>query len=265
MPPSALPGSGSRTEALRDWYDRHAETFRSAATIERAFLRLPPEAQRRSNDFKLGFLDPGGRVDLTGQRVLELGCGHGRLAIERPVFAEYVGVDFSEALVRIGRERLCAAGLEDRARLVVGDARTYEGVAASFDVVCSLGLFEFVEEPERVLANMVRLLRPGGSLFFDVHVASPLYDPIRRWRWRRAEARGAFPKRSFGIDEARRLALDAGLVDPEIRMTEYPVLGDVYVRTGARWALRFRDALAAHHGADVLATDAVVIARKPSA
>jgi len=265
MSSSAPPPSGSRTEALRAWYERHAESFRSADTIERAFLHLAPEAQRRSNEFKLGFLGAGRRVDLRGQRVLELGCGHGRLAIEHPVYAEYVGVDFSETLVRIGRERLRAAGIDDRARLVVGDARSYEGVPASFDVVCSLGLFEFVEEPERVLATMVRLLRPGGNLFFDVHLGSPLYDPIRHWRWRRAEAHGALPKRSFPAGELRRLAAGAGLDALEIRKTEYPVLGSLYARTGAHWALWARDVLAAHPVADLLATDAVVIARKPPA
>jgi len=263
MDPTPRRVGPRRTDALHDWYESHAESFRGAATIERAFLELPPVAQHRLNDFKLSFLQPGGIVDLRGRRVLELGCGHGRLPIEVPTFAEYVGVDFCEGLVRLGRERLREAGLAERARLVVADALAYDDEPGAYDVVCALGMFEFVAEPERVLARMARFLRPGGTLFFDVHLASPLYDRLRHWRWERAERRGAVPKRTFAARALRHALADLDLDHVEVLATEYPLLGGLYARTGARVWLRCRDALAAHPWANPLATDAVAIARSP--
>jgi 2-polyprenyl-3-methyl-5-hydroxy-6-metoxy-1,4-benzoquinol methylase len=260
------PVPSSRSDRLRAWYDRNAARFSAADTLESAFLKLEPQAQRRLNHFKLAFLEPGGVVSLRGQRVLEYGCGHGRLAMETrdQRWRSYTGVDFCMGLIDQARARLAAAGLEN-VEFVCADCLAHEAPAeAAFDVVCSLGMFEFVEDAPAVLRKMVSHLAPGGTLFIDVHNKSPLFELPRRVRWRMSERRGGLPKRSFAAREVRRLLEACGLVDVRVLMTEYPLLGSLYARSGNERWFRLREALAHQQLFDPLATDFVAVAKRPS-
>ena len=98
----------ANTKQLRRWYAEHAAEFEDAATIQpnRLFQQLDAVAQQRLNDFKLWFLEGHGCLSLEGMDVLEFGCGHGRMALETRGYSSYVGVDFVEQLVNIGRRRL---------------------------------------------------------------------------------------------------------------------------------------------------------------
>ena len=67
------------------------------------------------------------------------------------------------------QEALSVAARHDgtaRVRYERGDALTLPYPDASFDAVCSLDFLEHVEEPERVVAEVARVLRPGGLFFF---------------------------------------------------------------------------------------------------
>ena len=165
-------------EKVRRWYDDNAAQFEQSAGVEHDFLHLTEEEQRRLNRFKLWFLEDGGLVSLVGKSVLEFGCGHGRLAIERPEYASYVGVDLSENL----GERLAHAGLASRAPLVVSENLAFSAPRHVFNVVCSLGMFSCVVESQAVLNKLCSHLRPDGTLFVDGHHASPPYTPVRRWK-----------------------------------------------------------------------------------
>ncbi len=223
------------------------------------------EAQRRLNRFKLFFLEPDGDVSLAGKSILEFGCGHARLAIETRNLGwrSYDGIDFCAELVDIGRRRLADAGLAERARLVCCECLDYDGPQKRFDVVCSLGMFEFVEDPEPPVRKMVSHLAPGGTLFLDVHHDSWLLRPLRSARWKRAEGQGGVPKRAFRADEMCKLLTDAGLVDVRILMVEYPWLGELYARTGLEPIRALRDRLARWRTFDAFATDFVAIANAP--
>jgi SAM-dependent methyltransferase len=100
-------------------------------------------------------------------RVLDLACGSGPYALawaERG--AAVVGLDFDRALLAVGRERWCRAhpdggGLPEP-RWTAGDATVLPFTDAVFDVVFCNSLLEHVPEWRRVLAEMGRVLRPGG-------------------------------------------------------------------------------------------------------
>jgi len=106
-----------------------------------------------------------------GERVLDVACGTGLVALAAAdtvgASGRVVGVDLSGRMVEVARERARARGLPgarfarmDAERLVLGDA--------SFDVVtCALGLM-YVSDPARALAEMTRVLRPGGRLVLAV-------------------------------------------------------------------------------------------------
>ena len=103
----------------------------------------------------------------TAGRYLDIGCGGGAMARavgrERPRLCVH-GVDLSRGAVAF------AAREPERASFTVGDAQRLPYGDAAFDAVSLFDVLEHVDEPERVLAEVARVLRPGGLL----HVALPL-------------------------------------------------------------------------------------------
>jgi cyclopropane-fatty-acyl-phospholipid synthase len=100
-----------------------------------------------------------------GQRVLDIGCGWGGLAMYA---AEHYGVDvtgitLSEAQAELANERIRAAGLEDRVRILVQDYREVQG-EGTYDALVSVGMFEHVGAAmlPRYFDQAYRLLRSGG-------------------------------------------------------------------------------------------------------
>ena len=105
------------------------------------------------------------KLDLRpGQRLLDIGCGWGSLAIHaaRDHGASVLGITLSPAQVELGRERVDAAGLADRVELRVADYRDLGD--DSFDAVASIGMAEHVGEAQidAYAAAVARVLRPGG-------------------------------------------------------------------------------------------------------
>jgi ubiquinone/menaquinone biosynthesis C-methylase UbiE len=119
----------------------------------------------------LGFWDRFGAATVArlplapGHRVLDLCCGTGASAIPaaRAVgpAGQVIGVDVAEPLLALARDR--AAGLP-QVQFRYGDATRTGLPAASFDaVVCVFGVF-FVPDMPAFVAEMWRLVRPGGTL-----------------------------------------------------------------------------------------------------
>jgi demethylmenaquinone methyltransferase/2-methoxy-6-polyprenyl-1,4-benzoquinol methylase len=100
-------------------------------------------------------------------RVLDLCSGTADLSIAataRYADASVVGIDFSGAMLRLGLEKVRRAGLERRIRLVRGDATRIPLADASCDgATIGFGIRN-VAEPERALAELARVLRPGARL-----------------------------------------------------------------------------------------------------
>lgn len=106
-------------------------------------------------------LHPHLRADM---RVLEIGCGIGRLMqYLAVVFAEVHGIDVSPEMVARARERLARF---PNAHPIAGDGRSLRPYAdASFDLIVSHVVFQHVPEKEIVrsyVAEARRVLRPGG-------------------------------------------------------------------------------------------------------
>ena len=102
--------------------------------------------------------------------VLEVAVGTGLNLPHYPDGVTLTGVDLSPAMLGIARER--ADGLGRAIDLVEGDAQALPFSDATFDtVVCTLGLCGFPDD-HAALAEMHRVLRPGGKLLLLDHIGS---------------------------------------------------------------------------------------------
>ena len=102
--------------------------------------------------------------------VLEVAVGTGRNLSFYPDGVRLTGVDWSPAMLGIARER--AASLGRDADLRHGDAQALDFPDESFDtVLCALGLCA-IPDDQRAVAEMARVLRPGGRLLLVDHVAA---------------------------------------------------------------------------------------------
>ncbi|OZM76372.1 class I SAM-dependent methyltransferase [Pseudonocardia sp. MH-G8] len=103
-------------------------------------------------------------------RVLEVAVGSGLNLEHYPVQVTFTGIDLSPAMLELARRR--AAELGWGVNLRVGDAEALEFDDASFDtVVCTFSLCA-IPDHRWAVAEMVRVLRPGGQLLLADHVAS---------------------------------------------------------------------------------------------
>jgi len=98
-----------------------------------------------------------------GQRVLDIGCGWGGMAIylAKTSGVEVLGVTLAEEQLRLARERAAAAGVADRVRFELLDYRKVEG---AFDRIVSVGMMEHVGagQFDTYFRTVSRLLKPDG-------------------------------------------------------------------------------------------------------
>ena len=96
-------------------------------------------------------------------RVLDVGCGAGFLAndLARHGF-EVTGLDASENSLAVARHH----DVTGKVIYQIGDAYYLPYADGSFETVCAMDFLEHVEKPERVIAEIGRVLKPGGLFFF---------------------------------------------------------------------------------------------------
>lgn len=123
-------------------------------------------------------------------RILEVGVGSGlNLVHYDPArVREVVGIDPSQGMLRRAVRR--RAGITVPVLLVRAEAEQLPFPAESFDSAVATLVFCTIPDPRAALAELARLLKPGGAFFFLEHVASD-HPAIRRWQrrlnplWRR--------------------------------------------------------------------------------
>lgn len=116
--------------------------------------------------------------------VLDVACGTGAisLALARRYGCAVVGIDQSVEMLAEGRRRVVAAGLEARVRLEEGRAETLDFPDSTFDALTSGYLLRYVADPAATLAELARVVRPGGRIAaLDFGVPA---NPVARALWR---------------------------------------------------------------------------------
>jgi ubiquinone/menaquinone biosynthesis C-methylase UbiE len=101
-----------------------------------------------------------------GEKILDLGCGNGRLLeILRDKKIEYIGVDSSRKLIEIAKEK------HPNFQFLVADALSLPFLENSFDKVFSISVFHHIPSEElrlQFLKEIKRILKPKGILILTV-------------------------------------------------------------------------------------------------
>jgi ubiquinone/menaquinone biosynthesis C-methylase UbiE len=98
-----------------------------------------------------------------GQRILDVGCGDGMLAVDLAGRgAKVVGIDLSAAMIAAARERV--RGECGDATFAVAAARQLPFASASFDAITAITILCFVADAAPVFQEIARVMRPGGRL-----------------------------------------------------------------------------------------------------
>jgi phosphatidylethanolamine/phosphatidyl-N-methylethanolamine N-methyltransferase len=116
-------------------------------------------------------------------RVLEVGVGTG---LSLPAYKrqlEIVGIDLSPEMLEKARERVSTERLRNVAGLHEMDAGDLKFPDAAFDTVVAMYVMTVVSDPEKVMAELARVCRPGGDVLLVNHFSAD--DGMRGWVERR--------------------------------------------------------------------------------
>ena len=134
-------------------------------SIERALMNNPVRAAHQHHREAAWFKRLAGG-DLSGQHVLEVGCGQGvgaEVILDRLGAANVTAFDLDESMVDLAQRRLHGR----RVSLSVGDVCDIELPSAAVDTVVDFGIIHHVPNWQESLGEIARVLRPGGQLLFE--------------------------------------------------------------------------------------------------
>ena len=173
-----MSAPATKQDAAQRHFDRHAQRYSSS--------RLLRSLQGRALDE----LDLG-----PDDALLDVGCGAGKLVLEcAPSVRRAAGLDLSESMLAQGREEAARAGLV--AEFAHGSAGALPFGDAEFTAVVTTTASHHFPDPRRAIAEMARVLAPGGRLVVgDLCGDTPpmaLVDALER---RFEEGHVRFPRR----------------------------------------------------------------------
>jgi len=148
-----------------------------------------------------------------GDRVLDVACGPGNFSRDFARVAGeglVVGIDASASMLEVAVRETEG----DNVAYIRGDAGALPFRAGSFDAVCCFAALYLIEEPTRALAEIVRVLAPGGRVALLTSCnRGPLPADVTSPVVRRLSG-----VRIFARDELKRALIDDGLVELDQRV-----------------------------------------------
>jgi phosphatidylethanolamine/phosphatidyl-N-methylethanolamine N-methyltransferase len=105
------------------------------------------------------------------EKILEVGVGTGLALPNYRSDLKVTGIDFSEDMLAKARAKVKNLDLNHVQNLRQMDARNLDFPDALFDAVAAMHIISVVPEPERVMAEMVRVCKPGGCIVITNHFA----------------------------------------------------------------------------------------------
>ncbi len=155
-----------------------------------------------------------------GRRVLEVGCG---AAIDLARFARggavAAGVDLAPSAIELARANFAQQGLQADLRVGSGEALPFPD--DTFDLVYAHGVVQYTADPQRLVEECRRVLKPGGAAIFQVYNRISWLNALSKLMKVGLEHEGAPVLLKFSIGEFRRLL--GGFRDVKIVPERFPV------------------------------------------
>ncbi|RMF98626.1 MAG: bifunctional 2-polyprenyl-6-hydroxyphenol methylase/3-demethylubiquinol 3-O-methyltransferase UbiG [Gammaproteobacteria bacterium] len=130
-----------------------------------------PQGEMRAlhqlNPLRLDWIEQ--QAGIAGQRCLDCGCGGGLLAegLAQRGAARVLGIDLTDEALTVARLHAGEAGLDGLDYRLASAAELAAEQEAAWDLVCCMEVLEHVPEPATLVADLARLVRPGGSVLLS--------------------------------------------------------------------------------------------------
>ena len=165
-----------------------------------------------------------------GGEILDVGTGTARIPIgltRADPRARVLGVDLAGSMLDLARRNVAEAGHADRIRLEPGDAKLLRDPDGSFEAVISNSIVHHIPDPAPALAEMARLVAPGGTLFVrdlarpeSPAAVSRLVETYVGGETRSARDRfAASLHAALTVEEVRAIVRGLGLSGADVAMT----------------------------------------------
>jgi ubiquinone/menaquinone biosynthesis C-methylase UbiE len=165
-----------------------------------------------------------------GNPILDIGTGTAQIPVElcqRAPTAQVVAIDMAREMLKVAEANISRAGLEERLRLEICDAKELPYRDHSFAAVISNSIVHHIPEPERVLVEMLRVVRPGGTAFVRDLVRPADEAAVLRLVETYAGTASVHQQQMFGdslraaltLAEVRQMAADLGCEPATVQQT----------------------------------------------
>jgi SAM-dependent methyltransferase len=167
------------------------------------------------------------------KRVLEIGCGIGTDAANfARAGAEYTGVELSEVSLALARRRFETFGLNGGFVHSNAEALDQHVRSASFDLIYSFGVIHHTPDPEAVLRQARRAIRPDGEFRMMLYARDSWKDSMIEAGFDQPEAQSGCPiAHSYTQAEVRAMLRAADFAAVEITQDHiFPYVVEKYIR-----------------------------------
>ncbi len=207
------------TAEVRAYWDRHIHDLEitSHPVGSRGFFDDLDQYHFEKLHHLLRLVDFDGHA---GQRVLEVGCGAGvDLARFAKGGADVTGVDLAPSAIELARANFSQQGLAGDLRVANGEALPFAD--DTFDLVFAHGVVQYTANPNQLVDECRRVLKPGGTAIFQVYNRISWLNALSKLMKVDLEHEDAPVLRKFSVGELR--ALVRGFRDVRIVPERFPV------------------------------------------